>query len=242
MSYEEDGIWRIDLETGESELILSLAHFISLNHNKTMDKSPHKINHIMYSPLGKRFVFMHRWIGPYGKIDRLYTANTDGSELYCLADDKMVSHYFWLDDKHLIAWARKEPVGDKYLLLKDNSNDFEMIGKDILNIYGDGHPHVHPGKKWIITDTYPNKARIRELLLYNLKTNRLLAVGAFLSPLKYHKACRCDLHPRWNPDGTKISIDSAHEGFRNSYIIDVTNLFQNVASQKMSYVLEKSVL
>ena len=224
MPYEEDGIWRIDLETGESEIILSLAHLIALNHNKTMDKSQHKINHIMYSPSGKRFVFMHRWVGPYGQISRLYAANTDGSELYCLADDKMVSHYFWLDDKHLIAWARKEPVGDKYFRLKDNSNDFEIIGEGILDIYGDGHPHVHPDKEWIITDTYPNKARIRELLLYNLKTNKLLVVGAFRSPLKYDRAYRCDFHPRWSSDGTKISIDSVHDGFRNSYIIDVTKI------------------
>ena len=224
MPYEEDGIWKIDLETGKSEIILSLAHLICLNHDETMDKARHKINHIMYSPSGKRFVFMHRWVGPYGQISRLYGANTDGSELYCLADDKMISHYFWLDDRHLIAWARKEPVGDKYLILKDKSNDFEVIGEGILDIYGDGHPHVHPSKEWIITDTYPNKARIRELLLYNLKTNRLLVVGAFLSPLKYDKAYRCDLHPRWNPNGTKISIDSAHEGFRNSYIIDMTKI------------------
>jgi len=67
MPYEEDGIWRINLNTGRSKLIISLAELIALNHNKFMDKSHHKINHIMYSPSGKRFVFMHRWMGPYGK-------------------------------------------------------------------------------------------------------------------------------------------------------------------------------
>jgi len=248
MSYEEDGIWKIDLKTGRSELIISLSHLISFSHNKTMDNAQHKINHIVYSPSGKRFAFMHRWIGPYGKHSRLFTANTDGSELYCLAsgsyknssriftantdgsdfyssaDDKLVSHYFWCDDKYLIAAARKTHVWNKYFLFKDKSADFDIIGDGVLDIYGDGHPHVHYSKKWIVTDTYPNKARVRKLLLYNLKTNKLLTVGVFFAPLKYDKAYRCDLHPRWSPDGTKISIDSAHEGFRNSYIIDVTKL------------------
>ena len=222
MSYQEDGIWKVDLKTGKSKLIISLSRLISLNHNKTMDKAQHKINHIMYSPSGKRFVFMHRWIGSYGKFSRLYTANADGSELYCLADDKLVSHYFWRDDEYLIAWERKKTIGDKYFLFRDKSEDFKIIGNGVLDIYGDGHPHVHPNKEWIITDTYPDKARIRELLLYNLKTNKLLVVGAFFAPLKYDEAYRCDLHPRWSPDGSKISIDSVHEGFRNSCIIDVS--------------------
>jgi hypothetical protein len=32
---------------------------------------------------------------------------------------------------------------------------------------------------------------------------------------------RCDLHPRWNRDGTQVCFDSAHEGERQVYAIDV---------------------
>lgn len=226
MPCEKDGIWRIALTTAKSELIISLAELIGLNHSKTMDNSQHKVNHMMYSPSGKRFVFMHRWIGPYGRFSRLYTANTDGSIIYCLADNKIISHYFWLNDENLIAWARKEPMGDKYFLFKDKSNEFKPIGKGVLDIYGDGHPSVHPNREWIITDTSPNKARIAELILFNLKTVEKIIVGRFLVPWKYDGAYRCDLHPRWSPDGTKLSIDSVHEGFRNSYIVDVSELIK----------------
>ena len=58
-----------------------------------------------------------------------------------------------------------------------------------------------------------------ENIKYSLKRyhkNKLWIVESFLSSLKYDEAYRCDLHPRWSPDGTKYSIDSVHEGFRES--------------------------
>jgi hypothetical protein len=224
MTYDEDGIWRIDLNTGKSELIISLEELISYKHRKEMDKSEHKINHIMYSPSGKRFVFMHRWIGPYGKFSRLYTANIDGTDLYLLADDRMVSHYSWFDDNYILAYARKEPTGDKYYLFKDQSEEVEIVGNEILDIYGDGHPSYSPDKRWIITDTYPDKARMRYLILFDTLKNNAIILGKFFSPWKYNGYYRCDLHPRWSPSGIKISIDSTHEGFRCSYIIDISEV------------------
>jgi Tol biopolymer transport system component len=35
---------------------------------------------------------------------------------------------------------------------------------------------------------------------------------------------RCDLHPRWSPDGRWLSVDSAHTGVRRSYLVDVAAL------------------
>jgi hypothetical protein len=227
MSYDEDGIWRIDLNTGKSELIISLSDLITYKHRKEMDKSQHKINHIMYSPSGKRFVFMHRWIGQYGKFSRLYTADVDGTDLYLLADDRMVSHYTWYDDEHVLAYARKEPIGDKYFLFKDKTTEFRIIGDGVLDIYGDGHPSYSPDKRWIITDTYPDKARMRYLVLYDTYTDKTMILGKFFAPWKFNGYYRCDLHPRWSPSGTKISIDSAHEGVRGSYIIDISQIIES---------------
>jgi Tol biopolymer transport system component len=193
-----------------------------------MARAHHKVNHLLYSPSGQRFAFMHRWLGPQGKFSRLYTANSkDGRELYCLADERMVSHYAWYDDEHLLAWARKNPWGDRYFLMKDQTAEFSIIGENILNKFGDGHPSFSSDRRWLVTDTYPDKARRRHLLLFNLETKKLIHLGKFLAPWRYDGPTRCDLHPRWNHKGDKISIDSVHEGFRCSYIIDVSEIISH---------------
>ena len=60
------------------------------------------------------------------------------------------------------------------------------------------------------------------LFLYHIPTNRKIDIGTFHSPTEYQCSWRCDLHPRTNPDGRKIVIDSVHEGNgRQMYLIDV---------------------
>jgi hypothetical protein len=42
------------------------------------------------------------------------------------------------------------------------------------------------------------------------------------SPEPYVGEWRCDLHPRSNPDGTLVTVDSAHGGNgRQIYLVDV---------------------
>lgn len=220
----KDGIFLIDLENGIYKLIISLSILKNNYPRDEMKNSSHKVNHIMYSRSGKRFVFMHRWLGPNGKFSRLYVADQTGDNLKLLLDDRMVSHYQWKDDEHLLVWARTKEYGDKYYLINVVTGERKIIGEGILDKYGDGHPSFSPDGRWIVTDTYPDKARIRHLLLYDTKNNELHEIGKFFSPWKFNNEKRCDLHPRWSPDGNFISIDSTHEGKRRNYIIDVSRI------------------
>ena len=52
-----------------------------------------------------------------------------------------------------------------------------------------------------------------------MNTKKIL-IGTFYSPMKYYGYKRCDLHPRWSPDGNFISIDSTHEDKRKTFLID----------------------
>ena len=223
LPHTEDGIWRVELETGKTQLIITLESLTNHQPRPEMANCQHKVNHIMYSPQGSRYVFMHRWLGSDGKYSRLYVADRKDN-LKLLLDDRMVSHYSWQDEENLLAWARTKEYGDHYYLINVITGEKQVIGRNILDIYGDGHPSFSPDRRWILTDSYPDKARKQHLLLYEIATEKLTEIANFLAPLKYSAATRCDLHPRWSPDGNWISVDATYEGKRMSYLLDVSAL------------------
>jgi hypothetical protein len=221
---DKDGIWQIDLICGNSELIISLSELINNQPRPEMEDAEHKVNHILYSPLGTRFVFMHRWLSKVGKFSRLYVANSSDISLNILLDDRMVSHYSWEDEDHLLVWARHSSDGDRYYRINVVTGNLEVVGKDVLDALGDGHPSFSPDRRWIITDSYPDRRRQRHLLLFDRQNEKLTLLGRFLAPWAFDGEERTDLHPRWSPDGQKISIDSSHQGIRHNYILDISRL------------------
>lgn len=217
---KDDGIFYVDLLTGKSHLIISLDQLRQIDPVSEMSGVKHWINHIQISPTGKRFGFFHIWFDEKrGWYPRLFTANSDGSELCHLISGGVVSHYDWRDDKTILIWAYKHPCGECFLLLEDRSNNFTVVGEGILT--GDGHCSYSPDRKWILNDTYPDWHSKRTLMLFNPEHNQRIDLERFYSP----KECgeiRCDLHPRWHPNGKMVSIDSVHEGFRRVYLVDVS--------------------
>ncbi len=48
-------------------------------------------------------------------------------------------------------------------------------------------------------------------------------IGDFFVPEPYRETySRCDLHPRWRPDGRAIAFNSVHEGSRQIYLADIS--------------------
>lgn len=227
-SFEDDGIWSVDLQTGRAALVISLQQLVSAQPGPEAATSKHKINHVVYSPRGSRIVFMHRWVGPRGRFSRLYSANADGSELRLLMDYRMVSHYAWRDEQTLLVWARAPEHGDRYYLLDVTTAERSVFGKEIVDRFGDGHPSFSPDGKWVLTDSYPDRGRIRRLFIADHAGTRVFQVAALFAPWKYDGATRCDLHPRWSPSGNWVSIDSSHEGLRRTYILDVRSLMSRL--------------
>lgn len=100
-----------------------------------------------------------------------------------------------------------------------------------------------------ICDTYPNTEGVRELFFYDFLNNKKDPIGFYkrlfeepdirlfpeytegvdkeflnkwMSPELFsftRSGLHCDLHPRWNYDGTMVAFDSIHEGSRQIYIV-----------------------
>ncbi len=226
---DNDGIWVMDMETGQTDFIISIAQAAAIEPEESMQDTRHWFNHLEFSTDDSRFVWLHRWHirGKNGLVTwktRMLTANPDGSDIYLLNKDDMTSHFDWKNGNQIIGWARQFDIGDRYFVFTDQTRDIDIIGEDVFS--SDGHCSYSPDRKWILTDTYPQApGHKRTLILYNIERNERIDIGRFYAPEHFETQIRCDLHPRWSRDGRKICFDSMHENeHRQLYEVDVTEI------------------
>lgn len=223
----DSGIWRIDLRTGRKKLIISVEQALKVpNSHGDWTGAKHWFNHLLISPDGSRFIFLHRWRGKKeGRsfATRMFTADREGDRLHVIDPYGRTSHFVWRDPKHVLAWAWHPTQGEKFYLYEDLTDHVEAIGPSVMTV--NGHCSYLPGNRWIVNDTYPDKQRNQNVYLYEVVTGRRVEIGSFYSPPEYTGEWRCDTHPRFSPDGTKIVIDSPHGGAgRQMYLIDIRAL------------------
>lgn len=214
-----DCVWKIDLNNGEILPVIKYTELAAFEPRPEMQEAEHKVNHLMLSPNGKRFMMLHRWFSGHRKYTRLLTCNIDGTELYNLSDDDMVSHCCWKNDYEILAFANKRNEGTGYYLMRDKTKEYSRMWPELT---GDGHPSYSPDGMLVVTDTYPNRRRIAEVRVMQGDVNQ--PVARVFAPFRYDNDTRCDLHPRWSRDGHKICFDAVFEGRRGLYTVDVAAL------------------
>ena len=230
-------VWKVDLESGAVTDLLTYKDFATFQPRPEMEEAGavHKVNHLMLSPSGQRFMVLYRWIIGERKFTRLITCNVDGTDMYVLSDDDMVSHCFWKDDEHILAFENKKDGGTGYYLMKDKTQEYKHCWPDLT---GDGHPSYSPDRSHIVTDSYPDRARIQHLRVMKDEDSKPEVVAKVFSPFKYDNDTRCDLHPRWNHAGDKVSFDSVFEGHRGMYAVDVSQRVSSVdCAEKISVII-----
>jgi len=222
---EDAGIWRLDLRTGEYKLILSIAQ-VARTPSPPPNPAPdwtgakHWFNHLLVAPDGRRFIFLHRWsAGGRRFFTRMFTANPDGTGLHLIDGFGGISHFIWRDPRHILSWASRPPLGGKFYLFEDRTDRVEPVGPHVMT--SDGHCSYLPANRWILNDTYPDRERYQHLYLYDTLAGRKIPLGKFHSPAQYAGEWRCDLHPRFSPDGRYVTIDSPHQGGRQIYLLDI---------------------
>jgi hypothetical protein len=223
----DDGVWVCDLATGESKLVVSLAAL----HARVGSLSPFMqgkllVNHLTFNPSASRFVFLLRNF-PIPDAPRtpgsrwrttVLTAARDGSDIRILVPPGYASHYHWRDDSTIVFHCDGPQGRQLYEITDVAKPTFTAIDPGFF--LRDGHCSYSADRRWMLYDTYPDENRQQHLVLYDLKERRGWTIGSFRSETVPIIDLRCDLHPRWLPDG-RISFDSTHERFRGIYIADV---------------------
>lgn len=217
----DDGVWRVDLQSGRSSLILSLEQiwqFCGGHFGGREQKIV--INHITCNTRGSRFVFLVRNF-PSAEVPRwhtaILTAGSDGKDLRLLADFGYASHYHWRDER-VVAFHCDGPEGPHLYEIDDQTGARTVLDRGFF--LRDGHCSYSPDRAWMLYDSYPDAEGFRHLHLYSLRARRGMLLGSYHSAPACTGDFRCDLHPRWNRAGTVISFDGTHEGSRQIYTME----------------------
>ena len=113
------------------------------------------------------------------------------------------------------------------IALGDRSS--RIIGRAIAAVSTDGAAAMglsySPDGQWIACDTAPRGPdHSSEVMLYEVTGNRKVSLGFYRSEEIFRGEIRCDLHPRWTPDGRGLTIDAVPEGDRQIHLIDVSDV------------------
>ncbi len=214
---ENAGIYRCDLETGEKELIISIADMsrypLGESDDPTFDHfhtQKNWFNHLLFNTDGSRFVFLHRWKlprelkkGSFGTL--MYSSDLEGKDIRIVDGSGYTSHFIWRDPEYLAMWTRHRGKDGFYLFKDDGSDMAIQIGEGIMA--RNGHNTYLPGNEWILNDTYPDEDRMQHVYLYHVPTGKRIPIGDFYLDPSYQGEWRCDTHPRFSPDGKKVVID-----------------------------------
>jgi hypothetical protein len=224
---EESGIFRVDLETGDAQLVVSLADIARIPFDKyDLTGAKHYFNHLLVSPDGSRFEFLHRWrmegLRSFGT--RMLTAAADGSDIRVIDPSGYTSHFIWRDPFHILAWSQHPSHGNAFYLFEDKQGGrVEVVGEGIMT--RNGHCTYLPGNEWILNDSYPDSQRKQTVYLYHVATGRVVTLGQFFLPPEYRGEWRCDTHPRFSRNGRTVVIDSPHTGQgRQLHLIDISEI------------------
>lgn len=200
----DDGIFKVDVESGESQLLVSFAQLrdeLLDSHPDVLEKELF-INHTLWSRDDQYIYFYVR--GDFDTDRRLnvpFTMKSDGSQLTPLAVF-IGGHPEWMDGTRLIGSA-----DDKQVVYDVNTRKLvQTIGDAEIFPNPGGDIALSPDGQWL-ANGYRSKEGNR-YVFYRMKDGLTLQAGPF-DQMQYARGdLRVDPSPVWNRDSTSILIPS----------------------------------
>jgi len=236
-----DGLWLTNLETGEKQLVVSYDRAQKLLLDEGFEQEAQEklvFNHVAFNTDGSKLLLLLRIFSKDAPFPTFtLVCNRDGSRLRRVFG--FCSHYHWKDRDTLVlsgseGMSRKTAYPIRVYELNTETGAFKQIdaGDELV---GDGHCSYSPDRNYLLYDSYAtSEFPYQRLVLHRLIDGKTVDLGYFYSPPKWYgnnSDLRCDLHPRWSPDGKLITFDSIHEGVRATYAIRTEEAIKALESE-----------
>ncbi len=221
---EEDGIWLISIKNQEKKLIVKISEVVEYENDLSMANSFHYLNHLLFSPDGKKFFFIHAWNDENGKrYTRAFVYFLESTKFEKLLPSFHVNHCCWESNDTLIVTFGDYPNNTHYYRVNIYTKNFERFESNLLN--KDGHPYINANKNGImITDTYPNRFSLQSLILANANKKRVEVISKFYHNHNLTGENRCDLHPRMSKDCKLVTVDTSFKEVKSICVIDISKI------------------
>ena len=185
---DDDGLFVTSLETGQTELVVSLAEIYERLRDRlgfpelgsaTAPRGALYGFHVKWNPAGDRLLFVVRYRGLRdgpGWRGAVVTCRPDGGDLRVAVPASVWAHgghhpHWCPDGEHIIvnlseralAFARGKPLEGRSRELRFARISFDGVVEPFHPaVLGSGHPTLHSGGRHILTDAYPRESVARQ--------------------------------------------------------------------------------
>ena len=166
----------------------------------------------------------------------LYTSSLSGGDAACILPEVYwkgrISHKIWGRTPHeILVDANWSGDGSGAVVFDESRCPFHA--ERLSRGHGRAsHMVCSPDGRYILSDSYPQDG-LQTLILIDAESGRFETLGTFRhrQPESAPDDVRCDLHPRWSPDGRVVTVDSIHDGCRGIWLLELAPALEKLSGQ-----------
>ena len=216
---ENDGIFKIDIETGKKKLLVSFKELQAELQKKGFDTDGESlfINHTLWNRDGNLFCFFIRagWQGNGKRTNVFCTINSDGTGLF-VGRQFIGGHPEWSLGNNMIG-----KLGDEQVI-------YDIINEKVVGTIGtpeaipepEGDISLSPDGKWFVNGSAKNGKNFYNIVRL---TDGEWTRSEGINKGEYSGDVRIDSAPRWNRDNSQILVQGiAYDGTEQLYVITIS--------------------